>query len=336
MSHFVDTMAYAGQVPWHGLGVKLDGDALASEMIAAAGLDWRVVRVPVKYVHPITGELCELENRSLLARSDTGGIVGPNAVADGFTPVQNHELFSFGDALTSTGEARWNTAGSLHDGRRVWALAQVAGQFEVRDGDVLAPYLLLYDARDKTSTFKVRFTTVRVVCANTAAMALAGKDATEISIRHTGDVAAKLDQAIEVLGLATDSFRRQQELARQLNEIAFSPTEMVGFAAQMLTGEDDPSKAAKLICESEGRSKTLYNAKALELTELFESGAGNQGKSKWDAFNSVTEFIDHQRGRMGNYRRNVAKLTPQGLDSAWFGEGERKKQRALRLLTKSS
>jgi hypothetical protein len=76
----------------------------------------------------------------------------------------------------------------------------------------------------------------------------------------------------------------------------------------------------------------MYDRKGLEMENLFKHGRGNEGVSKADAFNSVTEYIDHQRGRMGNYRRAQSKLTPEGLNSAWFGDGERKKKRALKLL----
>jgi phage/plasmid-like protein (TIGR03299 family) len=335
MPAFVDTMAYAGQVPWHGLGTKLAADAVTDEIIRAAQLEWDVRREMARRHNPVKAEWEKLENRFWLYRSDTGDLISHNTVADGYTPVQNRELFEFGDALTATGAARWHTAGSLHGGARVWGLAQVAGQFEVMPGDTIAPYLLLYDARDKSSTFKCRFTTVRVVCANTAAMALSQKDATEVSIRHTGDVAKKLEQAAEILGLAETSFQKQTEVAEMLAAESFSEKAMQMFVIQMATGEDDEEKALDIfrgINAKGGRALTNLNHFGDEVMKRFAEEETLAGFTKWNAFNRITEFVDHQRGRMSNWKRTNSRLTGEGLDSAWFGEGERKKKRALKLL----
>ena len=57
-----DTMAYVGTTPWHGLGVKVEGEAMtAAQAIEAAELDWEVglkkvyVRNRGKY-EPVSGK----------------------------------------------------------------------------------------------------------------------------------------------------------------------------------------------------------------------------------------------------------------------------------------
>ena len=45
----VETMAYAGEVPWHGLGVKVRPDLTPEEMLNAAELNWEVEKVPLTY-----------------------------------------------------------------------------------------------------------------------------------------------------------------------------------------------------------------------------------------------------------------------------------------------
>src|SRR5436309_15570933 len=44
----VQTMAYYGNVPWHGLGTRVPKGVTAEEMIRAAGMDWRVELRPAR------------------------------------------------------------------------------------------------------------------------------------------------------------------------------------------------------------------------------------------------------------------------------------------------
>ena len=46
MAHEVETMAYAGQVPWHGLGKQVDNNMSPDEMLKAAQIDWTVSKRP--------------------------------------------------------------------------------------------------------------------------------------------------------------------------------------------------------------------------------------------------------------------------------------------------
>lgn len=43
------SMAYAGELPWHGLGVKVSNDLTPEQMMQAAGLDWEVEKTPPVY-----------------------------------------------------------------------------------------------------------------------------------------------------------------------------------------------------------------------------------------------------------------------------------------------
>ena len=42
----VESMAYAGEVPWHGLGTKVSDDLSPNQIMVKAGLDWQVNKVP--------------------------------------------------------------------------------------------------------------------------------------------------------------------------------------------------------------------------------------------------------------------------------------------------
>jgi hypothetical protein len=59
----VQTMAYYGEVPWHGLGMPIPKGLNAKEMIWAAGLDWEVELLPARGAQKINrkGEFSRYE-----------------------------------------------------------------------------------------------------------------------------------------------------------------------------------------------------------------------------------------------------------------------------------
>ena len=46
MLNGVAQMAYAGDVPWHGLGTRVPNDLTPAQMLETAGLDWTVDKIP--------------------------------------------------------------------------------------------------------------------------------------------------------------------------------------------------------------------------------------------------------------------------------------------------
>ena len=42
MSHEVETMAWANEVPWHRLGYQIGDDATPEQILRVADLDWNV------------------------------------------------------------------------------------------------------------------------------------------------------------------------------------------------------------------------------------------------------------------------------------------------------
>lgn len=341
MAHMIDSMAYAGEVPWHGLGTKLDADADSATMLAAAGLEWEALKVPAFYMK---GDAFErVPGQYTLTRSDTGASLGC-AVGVRYVPFQNAALFAFGDALraASSDGVRWHTAGALQGGARIWALAQLAGSFEVKrsatararigqDADTAAQFLLLMNSHGGASLL-AQSTSVRVVCANTLAAAMAEKDQPHYRIRHTASMAERVEDAAEALGLAATHFAIEREVSQGLADTPMDRRGFADFVAQLLTGEDDRDAAREAVASSEGRSRAIFDRKGGELVGLFEHGKGNAGVDRFDALNAVTEYIDHQRNRVRKWR--TLDQRAQGLDSAWFGEGARIKQRAVALLTR--
>lgn len=328
----VDTMVYNRKngLPWHGLGVALDGCRSTDEVIRALQAEpgnklcREVRRVPVALLD--SGAECE----GFWAIRRDGETQPYHIAGPQYRPLQDSDLLAFADALTEQGAA-WETVGTLRNGAHVFGLASVPGSgYKVAEGDPVTPYLLYWNTHDGSSAIRVRFTSVRVVCSNTAAIALAGS-AREYATRHTTGAQDRLrEAAAEALGLASAAFREHERVARELASEAFSRDAMRTLACQLLTREDDAAKAVRVVADSEGRSRSLYKKRGGELLHLFESGAGNSGETRWHALNAVTEYVDHARARLNGWRSLDRRA--RGFDSAQWGDGEQMKRRALRLL----
>ena len=152
MAHMVETMAYAGEVPWHGLGTKVSNDLTPGQMLEVAGLDWEVDEVDsyVKYKgqNIPTGQKC-------LVRSTDSRIL--TTVGQGWHPVQNQEAFEFFNEFVAAGEMEMHTAGSLKGGQMVWALAKVGESFELFGDDKIDSYLLFSNPHQYGKSIDVRF-----------------------------------------------------------------------------------------------------------------------------------------------------------------------------------
>jgi phage/plasmid-like protein (TIGR03299 family) len=345
MPHYIDKYIGNRQVRpwWEGLPDTLgvaeyhDQD-VASTILRERLFNYRLESAPACV--QVGGKLHQSADEKMVFRRDISTVDGVDdsitplrVVGKGFQFAQPSRLLGLGDAMSKTGEAVWHTAGILKKGRRVWGLAQVGEQFTV-GREILQRFLLFWDAVDGSSRLLVKPVTTCVVCWNTSELALKEKTQPIIAIRHSGDLEWKLDEAERILREAEGTFIEQQAIIAELQARPMAKKEFAGFAAMILTGEDTVEKAMALYRDAEGRSKTLLDGKANRMLELWDDGAGaaERADTKWKAYNAVTEFIDHQHGRMGNYNATRTKLGLAGLESSWFGDGGRRKQRALQLL----
>jgi phage/plasmid-like protein (TIGR03299 family) len=298
----VAQMAYAGDVPWHGLGKKVPSDLAPAQMLEAAGLDWTVEKRPLFFDTQAGRKMTD--QFALVRSTDEKHLT---TVSGQWNPVQNVEAFEFFNDFVLTGNMEMHTAGSLKGGKMVWAMASIKDSFELFGGDKVEGYLLFSNPHEFGRSIDIRFTPVRVVCNNTLTMALGGKAKHSIKINHRQRFDA--DEVKEVLGVAGERLAKYKEVAQFLGNKKFAKESLTEYFTRVfptLSKDDD-----KLSRQAE---------EALIVLDT-QPGAKFAEGSWWHAFNTVTYLTDHKLGRSADTR----------LTSAWYGQNRIKKEKALDL-----
>lgn len=278
MAHEVESMFSARVLPWHGLGVVTADVLTGREALVTAGLDWEVhLALLTAEVDEVPYEVPEMfaTYRTRKGQTDILGVVGDN-----YTPVQNSELFNFGEALTSTGEAQWETAGSLRGGRVIFATAKLSREIVIA-GDQHVPYLVMASSHDASMSMKAILTPVRVVCMNTLRLALA-RSRSAYTIRHTPNVQQYVAQAREALQMSwvyLDGFE----------------AEVSKLVEQTVTDKQWNDLIAKLVPELESDSKrraTNVDQRRADITEVYRTDPACRPwvGTAWGALNGVNTW----------------------------------------------
>ena len=291
---------------WHGLGTVFTEEKNTSEMLAAANLNnWNVrledLEIPNHLTSDKSYQYVVRTNPTDSSQTDVLGVVGQR-----YVPLQNEELFSFGDNILDGG-GRWETAGSIRGGRVVFGSIALERETILDPNgvaDKVKTYLLINTSHDGSIAIQASITPVRVVCANTLNLALGSirkKNGVKQSfkIRHTQSAEGKIAVAREALGLANaymDEFDKmahamiQQEItAAQFNDI-------------ILAAYPKPKSDTKgAIKKWENKVDLINDIYTGEFNGMI---AGNA----WGAFNALTERLDWHRTARGGKNETLLLL----------------------------
>lgn len=299
MTAAVEQMAFAGATPWHGLGERLDGTETAEEIRRKAGLDWDVNVEPL-YIKQ-NGQYVPFQLGNASVRSSDGshlGCVGPR-----WTPYQNSDMFECFRPMVDEGLMKWHTAGSLHQGRRVWCLCELnLENSEIQKGDEIRKFAMLSNGHDGKLAVHFGFTPIRVVCANTEAYARNSKASKLIRVRHSRMVVENVEKLRDIMDLANQEFEATCDqyrwlASRSINQEDLRKYVKVVFGVNHLPDDEISTRQSNILSRVE---------------ELFETGKGTDvaGYNYWRAYNAVTEYANWERGRNDASR----------MDSVWFGQ----------------
>lgn len=307
-------MAWAGDKPWHGLGQQVQHGACIDEWRKAAGLEWSILRRPVRFDNSEEGdsELLQLDGHDVLVRSDN--MKGLSVVTKKYRVVQPDSVLGFFRDLTQAAGFQIETAGSMREGRTIWVLANTGLKEDIVPGDNVKGYLLLATSYDGTIATTAMYTSTRVVCNNTLRLALNRDAESQVRIRH--DAEFDPDAVKRQLGiLADESWGTFVARMKSFAGTSMGSTEAGIVLAGVLAKQQADNISAD-VTESRGYKKIM---------ELFNGSGRGSGLSgvrntAWGLVNAVTQYVDFERQARNNETR---------LNSAWFGPGARLKDETV-------
>lgn len=330
MSHDLDQsedgrvafLAADGQPAWHRLG-QLKGEpatvAEALELSYCANWDVHVVPIygqrrdksgmagrTITFVDP---EGNPMRYGTVRTSPFTGEFEGLGTVGKLWTPVQNEEAAELGEILLEEAGAGIHTIGAINGGRTVFMSFKLPDALMVGGEDAHDLYLVISLSHDGTGAVQFMVTPVRVVCKNTLDMAIRSAKR-KWSVRHTGDIAAKLDAVREGLTLTKKYVAAFQKKAEAMVRDPFTDKEMEDLLKELIP--DPESGKEGWVQRAEGQRGAIMSL--FRYADTTEFGRG----TKWAAYNAVAEYTDWLRP--GSDDRKAREALGIGVNTAYKSE----------------
>lgn len=300
---------------WHSLGTVIDEPVNTAGMLHIGHLDnWNVRVEPVDLPDGYWAAKEQYRTvRTSPWNSATTDVLG--YVGERYKVFQNEELFAFADNLLDGGQ--WETAGSIKNGTRVFGSLRLNRTGNL--GDPVENYLLVSTSHDGSTSIQASVTPVRVVCANTLAVALSGAKQT-FKIRHTQSMQGRVQAAREALALTDVYLDAWDKSMQELLEKDITNVQFERLVSSIYAPGEDASKSA--ITRYDKRHEVLWDYwTASENANLFGTGFG--------AYNALNEELMWNRiGRGDNAQENLA-ASRSGFNTVWNAENNRLFQTVL-------
>src|SRR6185369_10366143 len=314
---------------WHRMGQAMVEGQSIEDWRTAAGLGWSAVKVPaIAALEGVTFDHIEpskrflpVPDRSFVVRSDTGGVLGyvsGEGESQGYQIVQPADVLEWFQRYISVDERfHLDVAGSLDDGKRIWATALYNGGVDVA-GEKHTARVLMSTTFDGSGATLNQCTMTRVVCQNTLRMAHADQRAM-IRTRHSTKFdAAKVGKELSQLA---QGFAQFKKIGDAMASVEMAVTETSNFFKAVL---DIPFDAKQSDISSRKYNQFVDLNRAYK-TSVREGAAVN---TPWAALQAITRYCDHDRSvQSGGMTEGVARFR-----SAQFGSGDNLKGKAMALL----
>ena len=304
---------FVGTPAWHGLGEVISSAPTSEEAIKIAKLDWDVVQREV-YMKDPNGNMILVPGMKANVRSTDGKFLGP--VTNKYKVIQNKDAFAFTDALLGEG-VRYETAGSLASGKRVWMLARLEDRLMAEEK--MENYLVFTNCHDGTGAVRVACTNVRVVCQNTLNLALQNASR-HWSCSHMGDIDGKLEDARNTL---TNANLYMEALEEEFGELKLKKVtddqvrKMTDLLLKMefedlckRASKDVDAKVASLSdIRSQRKAEESLNRKRADIINIYNDKPDlrDTERTAFRFVNAVSDYATHTTDHKNtkNYQENL-------------------------------
>ena len=274
MAANVETMFYAGrEKPWHGLGVQVEDALCSDEALKMAGLDWEVNQEPIMIE---SGDV--IAGYKANVRDSDNAILG--IVTDRYKVVQNTQAFDFTNGLIG-GDVRYETAGSLQGGKRIWLLAKMPTKSIL--GDDVEPYLCFTNTHDGSGAIRICMTPIRVVCNNTLNIALDTAQR-QWSTKHMGDLETKMEEARNCLSMANSYMMALDESSDRLANTKISDDAIMAAFDELFPVDDNSTDRKK---------ENVKQVKDEFMVCYFSPDISQFKGTVWGAVNAMSDLVCH-------------------------------------------
>ena len=297
MAANVESMFYTRTKPWHGLGVQVQEAPESKDALRLAGLDWKVYQREV-----YTDSGIRIDGYRANVRNTDNKVLG--VVTERYKIVQNEEAFAFTDALLGKG-VRYETAGSLQEGRKVWLLARLPKEYII-SGEQISPYLVFSNSHDGSAAVRVAVTPIRVVCNNTLNLALSTAKRSWAMV-HTGNIKGKIHEAQETLFMAETYMNKLGKEFETLKRQKLSDRQIKEYIELLLPLEKTTSLVT---AKNVKKLRDDLRARYYDAPDLQDVG----GNNAYRFINAVSDFATHNEPlrRTANYKENLFMRTIDG------------------------
>ncbi|SEJ69207.1 phage/plasmid-like protein TIGR03299 [Dyadobacter koreensis] len=289
---------------WHGLGQIVEAAPTSGEAIGLAGLDYQVVKTPVKTAPfdlriehigvGVTVQEMVVPNHFATVRTDSMqplGIVGKD-----YHIVQNKEAFSFFDSVAQQHQISYETAGALGRGERIFITAKLPGHIRVGNDDLIEKYIFLTNSHDGSGSITAAFTPVRIVCQNTLNAAM-GNLTGAVRIRHTANAKERLLQAHKIMGLAGKIAQQKEELFNHWAKTRITDKELKRLIEMAMA-----SNSETLGNVLDGKTELLSSQYLNTVDDVYEYALSDPSQNLittagtvFGAYNAVTGYFQNRR-----------------------------------------
>lgn len=301
MAHEIN--AYYGRLSaWHNLGTVIGDYMTIDDLLENTDLNYEVKKFQLEFQgNPI--------DAYGTFRMDTGEFL--STVGESYEVMQHTTGFKILDSLVGNGVTKFETAGALGRGERVWGLAKLDTDMLIGGDDKIENYLLFSTSHDGSLAFEFRLTTIRVVCANTL-RAAKSQGMSSFKVYHTKNAAQNMDNALAAMSATRHEIKTIEEKLNFLNNRIMTQDAMDDIFKVLFKTDSKKSQ----------RGETRLENTLDEILNLYENNDRNtfpnQRGTAYNLLNAIVEYADFGK--------------PNNLKYGTIGAGAKLKESAFELI----